>query len=154
MNPARIIFTRLPGPLVNAWLRITEPRVVAVVLFTQYTLFALAGTYAIFDPPTSIETELGANAMAMLAGLLIFGGTIGAIAALPGIWWLERSAVLSIGLSSALYLTTIAYLQATQPGNRMLQAAFVSSVLLNQVVRWVRIRDRSYRPEAPTPAQV
>lgn len=154
MNPARIIFTRLPGPLVNAWHRITEPRVIAVVLFTQYTLFALAGTYAIFDPPTSIETELGASAMAMLAGLLIFGGTIGAIAALPGIWWLERSAVLSIGLSSALYLTTIVYLQATQPGNRMLQAAFVSSVLLNQVVRWVRIRDRSYRPEAPTPALV
>lgn len=153
-SPARVIITHLPAPLINAWLRITEPRIIAVVLFTQYVLFALAGTYAIFEPPTSIETELGVNAMAMLAGLLIFGGTIGAIAALPGTWWLERSAVLSIGLSSALYLATIAYLQATQPGNRTLQAAFVSSVLLHQVVRWVRIRDRSYRPEAPTTGQV
>lgn len=153
-TPAHHIARYIPQPIIRAWLRITEPRVIAVALFFQYLAFAMTGVHAIFSPPTSIEGEVGANAMAMLSGLLVFGGTIGAIAALPGVWWLERSAVLSIGLSASLYLTIIVYLHFHESGNRLLQAAFIASVLSHQVVRWVRIRDRSYRPEAPTPGQV
>lgn len=153
-TPGSKIAAHIPNPIIRAWLRITEPRVIAVALCVQYVLFSAAGAYAIFEPPASIESEVGQSSMAMLAGLLIFGGAIGGIAALPGIWWLERSAVLAIGLSAALYLVIVLYLQLTQPGNRLLQAAFIASVLLHQVVRWVRIRDRSYRPEAPTPGQV
>lgn len=153
-TPGHAVARHIPDRVKRLWLRITEPRIIAIALFWQYLIFVAAGVQAIFDPPASIEGEVGANAMAMLAGLLIFGGALGAIAALPGIWWLERSAVLSIGLSASLYLVIIVYLHATQPGNRLLQAAFIASVLLHQVVRWVRIRDRSYRPEAPTPGQV
>lgn len=153
-TPGSKIARYIPDAVLRTWNRITEPRVIALALFIQYIVFSATGAHAIFEPPTSIEGEVGQSAMAMLAGLLIFGGAIGAVAALPGIWWLERSAVLSIGLSALLYLVIVLYLHFNQPGNRLLQAAFVMSVLLHQVVRWVRIRDRSYRPEAPTPGQV
>src|SRR5690606_19047926 len=153
-TPGHAVTRHIPEPIRTLWLRITEPRIIAIVLWLQYMIFAAVGTQAAFDPPASIEGEVGANAMVLLARLLVFGGTIGSVAALRGIWWLERSAVLSIGLSAALYLIIIIGLHLTEPGNRLLQAGFVASVLLHQVVRWVRIRDRSYRPEAPTAGQV
>lgn len=133
------------------WAKITEPRVIAVLLFCQYVVFAAGGLYALFYPPTSIQGQIGTNSMAALAALLVFGGTLGAIAALPGIWWLERSAVLSVGWAALLYLGIVVGLHVGGDGNRLLQAAFVTSVLLHQGVRWVRIRERSYRPEVPGP---
>lgn len=131
------------------WAKITEPRVIAVLLFCQYVVFAVAGLYALIEPPTSIKGQIGTNAMAALAGLLVFGGALGAVAALPGIWWLERSAVLSVGWAAVLYLGIVLGLHVGGDGNRLLQAAFVTSVLLHQGVRWFRIRERSYRPEVP-----
>ena len=89
--------------------------------------------------------------MVALAAVLAFGGTVGAIAALPGWYWLERSAVLAVSLAAGLYLALVLVLHFTTEGNRLLQAAFVLAVLLHQPVRWVRIRTRPYRP-APTDA--
>lgn len=136
------------------WSKISEPRVIAVLLFAQYVILAAGGLYSLFIPPSSVKGQIGVSAMAMLAGLLVFGGTLGAIAALPGIWWLERSAVLSIALAGGLYLAIVLSLHIGGDGNRLLQAAFVTAALLHQGVRWVRIRERPYRPEAPTAGQV
>lgn len=135
------------------WSRINEPRVIAVLLFIQYATLAAGGAYSLIRPPSSLEGQIGISAMASLAGLLVFGGSIGAVAALPGIWWLERSAVLSIALAAGLYLTIIISLHVGGDGNRLLQASFVTATLLHQGVRWVRIRERSYRPEEPTAGQ-
>lgn len=128
------------------WGRVHQPRVISVLYFAIYLCMLGGGFAALVDPPASIEGEIGAASMIMLAGLLAFGGLIGAIASLPGIWWLERTAVLSIGLATVLYGGIIATLHYTGTGNRLLQLSFVLTVGLMQTVRWHRIRERPYDP--------
>lgn len=132
--------------LVRAWQRIHEPRVIAVLYFAAYAGLLLAGTYALINPPSSVEGEVGTFAMYLLAGLLTFGASVGVAAVLPGIYWLERTAVLSIALASGLYLLIVITLHIQGTGNRLLQAGFIGFVLLMQGVRWERIRIRPYEP--------
>lgn len=138
------------------WLRINEPRSVSVMYFLAYLVLLCMGAYALVNPPTSIEGPIGTFAMNMLAGTLTFGASVGVVSVLPGIWWLERTAVLSISLSSTLYLIIIIALHTQGTGNRLLQAGFVCFVLIMQGVRWVRVAKRPYDPDrvnrAPEPA--
>src|SRR5690625_7023645 len=83
------------------WDRIREPRVVSVLRFCMYLTMLLCAATALVSPPRSIEGAVGELAMAGLATLLAFGGALGAIAALLGIWWLERNAILDVNLSLA-----------------------------------------------------
>lgn len=130
----------------RVWQKINEPRVISVAYFVMYALGACAGVYATISPPSSIEGQIGSTAMTALTVLLAFGCALGTIAALPGIYWLERSAVTSISLAATIYLVILMTLHAQQPGNRLLQAWFVLFVLGMQLVRWVRVRERPYRP--------
>lgn len=120
---------------------------ISTLYFAIYLCLLGGGVAAIIEPPGSIQGEVGAVAMYTLAGLLAFGGLVGSVAALPGIWWLERTAVLSIGLSAGIYGFIIIVLHLTTPGNRLLQLAFVTTVGLMQAVRWHRIRERPYDPD-------
>lgn len=140
---ARTAFTTA---LRRAWQRVNEPRVISVLYFLQYVVMAGVGVYALLEPPTSVEGRIGGTAMTLLATLLTVGGLIGSIAALPGKYWLERLAVGAVALSSVIYLGIVVWLHVSTGGNRTLQAAFVATVLFHQGVRWVRIKDRPYRP--------
>lgn len=141
-------------PLHALWAKVQEPRVISVVYFVMYAAGVGAGVYATMRPPTSLEGQVGAAAMTALTVLLTFGCTLGTIAALPGIYWLERSAVLSIALAATIYLAILTTLQVQQPGNRTLQGWFVLFVLGMQAVRWVRVRERPYRPVGALAADV
>src|SRR5690554_4628426 len=90
---------RRPGMRARAlklWNRIREPRVVSTLRFCMYLAMLLGAITALISPPRSIEGAVGELAMTGLATLLAFGGVLGAIAALPGIWWLERTAILAV----------------------------------------------------------
>lgn len=128
------------------WLKVHEPRTVSVLRFLMYLGFLFGGLSAVSNPPSSIEGAIGQSAMLTLASLLAFGGFIGAIAALPGIWWLERVALLAIIMSATIYGTIIATLHIQGDGNRSLQLSFVFAVILSQFVRWARIKERPYDP--------
>lgn len=145
---------RLGASMRRVWQKVREPRVISVAYFAMYASGVAAGVYATISPPASIEGQIGSSAMAALTVLLTFGCALGSVAALPGIYWLERSAVLSIALAAFIYLAILATLQVQQPGNRMLQAWFVAFVLGMQLVRWVRVRERPYRPANARPADV
>lgn len=140
--------------LAALWARVHEPKAVSIIYFAMYTLGAIAGLYATLDPPRSIEGQIGTTAMTALAVLLTFGCVLGAIAALPGVYWLERSAVASVALSAATYLGILLALHTYEGGNRLLQSWFVIFVLGMQAVRWVRVRERPYRPDSPTVTEV
>lgn len=136
----------IANQLIKLWERVNEPRTISVLYFVQYVVLAAAGLWALAVPPMSLEGEIGTVAMNSLAGILVFSGALGAVAALPGIYWLERAAVLGVGWAALIYLWIIVSLHFTTDGNRMLQAAFVAIGLLHQGVRWVRIHERPYRP--------
>lgn len=128
------------------WARIQEPKVISVLYFLIYIVMSIGGVSALIDPPSSIAGEAGELTMLILALLLTLGGVIGSVSVLPGIWWLERIAVLSIGAGSLLYAVLVLALHVTQPGNRIMQLAFVFSIVLLQLVRWHRIHERPYDP--------
>lgn len=128
------------------WFKIREPRVISVLYFFIYFVLFLGGTAALNDPPSTIAGEVGMVAMNLLSTILAFGGALGMVAALPGIWWLERIAVLSVSLSAAIYGYIILSLHVSTPGNRLLQISFIAVTLLMQGVRWHRIKERPYDP--------
>lgn len=132
--------------LKRLWLRVHQPRVIAVTYAALYTVLAWGGVVALIDPPSTIKGTLGDAAMTVLSALLVLGGVTGAPSALIGSWWLERIAVMSVAFSAGLYGAVIFVRQITETGNRQLQLAFVLTVLLMQLVRWHRIRQRPYDP--------
>lgn len=136
----------------RAWQRVHEPRVVSMLRCLMYLVLLGGGLAAIVHPPTSLEGEVGTLAMTALATLLAFGGLLGAIAALPGAWWLERTALLAIIAALMIYglVVTIMHVQGT--GNRLLQLSMIAAVILSQAIRWVRIRGRPYDPDLTTAA--
>lgn len=135
--------------LLRLWLRVREPRVVSLLYFLIYAALAFGGVAALVDPPSTIQGQIGIVSMYMLAGLLTFGSIVGLVAVLPGIWWLERTAVLAIGSAAGIYGFIILGLQFAESGNRLLQLSFVVTVLLMQAVRWHRIHERPYDPTIP-----
>lgn len=137
--------------VVRLWTRIHEPRIVSVLRFFVYLVLLSGGLAAMVSPPASLEGEVGAVAMTVLATLLAFGGLLGAIAALPGTWWLERTALLAIICALLIYGLIVAVLHVQGPGNRLLQLSMIIAVILSQAIRWVRIRQRPYDPALRVP---
>lgn len=134
--------------LKRLWLRVHEPRVISTLYCLIYLVLFFGGLFALINPPASIKGEIGEGSMRALAGFLTVGGALGAIPALLGIWWLERIAVLCVALASSMYALTVGFLQFSETGsNRLLQLSFVVSMLLMQIIRWHRIRERPYDPE-------
>lgn len=129
----------------RAWAKVHEPRVIAVTQAVVYLLLGGVGAYARINPPSTIEGAIGATAMTLLAGLLVFGGLIiGWWTALLGIHWLERFAVVSVACSAGIYAYIIFSLHLLESGNRLLQLGFVLAVLLYQPIRWMRLRESPY----------
>ena len=129
-----------------AWLKVHQPRVIAITYTAAYTVLTYAGVTALIDPPTSLEGAVGALSMGTLAALLVLGGALGAPSALLGLWWLERVAVIAVSISAGIYGGIILTLHMIGTGNRQLQLGFVLFVLLMQLIRWHRIRERPYDP--------
>ena len=129
------------------WLKVHKPRVIAATYAVLYITLGWGGVTALVDPPSTIEGTLGEAAMTILALLLILAGITGAPSALIGAWWLERIAVMSVAFSAGLYGTVVFVRQLTDSGNRQLQLSFIAAVLLMQLVRWHRIKQRPYGPD-------
>ena len=135
------------GLIKRLWGKIREPRVISMLMWLQYLSFLAGGIAALVEPPHLVLLELGPWTMSVLAGLLIFGGTVGAISALPGIWWLERFAVVSITFAGVVYGGVVTFIEITIPeSSRVLQLSFIAAVMLLQGVRWHRIWERPYDP--------
>lgn len=132
--------------ILKIWSKVKEPKTISILVSVAYFIGAIGGASVYMETPQTLEGVMGVYAMNVLAGMLVFGGALGTPTALFGIWWLERVAIVSVTFASVLYLTVVIGLHALEPGNRLLQAAFISVVMLTQIVRWIRIHDRPYDP--------
>lgn len=138
---------RLKRSGLTLWHLVREPRVISVAYFFVYFSLFIGGLTSLIDPPRTVEGAVGTFSMVTLAGMLAFGGLLGAPAALVGIWWVERVAVVSIAVSALIYGGIVTVLHAEGDGNRILQLSFVAAVLLMQLVRWHKIKERPYDPD-------
>lgn len=131
----------------DLWHKIQEPRVISVLVFLMYLVLTAGALSVLVSPPATIKGELGQGGMIALGSLVLMGGVMGTIAALPGIWWLERLAVAGIALGLSTYAAIILALHITEPGNRFFQFTVVVALIITQVVRWARIREYPYDPK-------
>ena len=130
-------------PALIALLRkIAEPRSESVGYFVVYALMATGGLLVLIEHPMLFVDVLGFNQTSWFGGFVLFGGMAGAVAALPGWYWLERVGLYSIATGLALYgvVTTNAGITAT---GLTFSFAFIGAFF----IRWNRIRTRQTAPK-------
>lgn len=131
----------------RVWSRIHEPRAIAVLQACAYLVLGLGGLTAFHKAPQSVEGEIGAVAMMVLATMITVSTSLGIPSALFGWQWLERITSAGIIMSAGLYGWIIVSIQLAGSGNRFLQLSFVLVVLLYQIIRLVRIAGPPYNKE-------
>ena len=131
----------------RVWSRIHEPRVIAILQACAYLVLGLGGLTVFHTAPQSVEGEIGAVSMMVLATMITVSTSLGIPAALFGWQWLERITSAGIIMSAGLYGWIIVSLQLAGSGNRFLQLSFVLVVLLHQIIRLVRIAGPPYNKE-------
>ena len=131
----------------RVWSRIHEPRVIAILQACAYLVLGLGGLTVFHTAPQSVEGEIGAVSMMVLATMITVSTTLGIPAALFGWQWLERITSAGIIMSAGLYGWIIVSLQLAGSGNRFLQLSFVLVVIIHQVIRLVRIAGAPYNRE-------
>ena len=135
------------GTVRDLYLRVQEPRVLTVLQCLIYLATLGIGISAFGSPPSSIQGALGVTLTMMWAVSLILGGALGAVAVLPGIWWLERVAVLACVTGALMYASVVLHLHLSETGNRLPQLGFVVVTLIAFAQRWSQIRRYAYDPE-------
>lgn len=131
----------------RVWSRIHEPRVIAILQAGVYLVLGLGGLTVFHTAPQSVEGEIGAVSMTVLATMITVSTTLGIPSALFGWQWLERIISAGIIMSAGLYGWIIVSLQIAGTGNRFLQLSFVLAAILHQVIRLVRIAGPPYNRE-------
>jgi hypothetical protein len=128
--------------LTQGFMLIAEPRVIRLVQFVVYVCMIFAGVFVLTTPPTSFREVLGTG-LVTLFGLFVGGGAVlGAIAVLPGIWWLERAGILALVTGLAIYII-IAFNLGTSLVGTLVCVAFA----LTFVQRWMEIRKYQLAPK-------
>lgn len=130
------------------WARVAEPKIMTLLSSIAYLVAALAGGYAIINQPSSLTGMAGEVSMYLTAGALTFGGFVGAPTSLLGEWKIERFAGCFIMLGALIYLGVVLILHIQGEGNRLLQAGFISIVLLAALARTVHVWQRPIAPKA------
>ena len=131
----------------RVWSRIHEPRVIAILQACAYLVLGLGGLTVFHTAPQTVEGEIGAVSMTVLATMIVTSTTLGIPSALFGWQWLERIISAGIIMSAGLYGWIIVSLQLAGSGNRFLQLSFVLVVIIHQVIRLVRIAGAPYNRE-------
>ena len=129
------------------WSRIHEPRAIAVLQATVYLCLGLGGLAVFHTAPQTVEGEIGAVSMTVLATMIAVSTALGIPAALFGWQWLERIISAGVIMSAGLYGWIVVSLQLAGTGNRFLQLSFVIAAILHQAIRLVRIAGPPYNRE-------
>ena len=131
----------------RVWSQIHEPRAVAILQAGAYLLLGVGGVSVFVQAPQTVEGEIGAVSMLVLATMITVSTALGIPAALFGWQWLERIISAGIIMSAGLYGWIVLSLHLDAPGNRLLQLSFVLAAILHQVIRLVRIAGPPYNKE-------
>ena len=131
---------------------IREPRRINAAQIVAYTIAAASGFMAVLGVanPTFMAVTIGPALIAVVGGILLVGGVLGAFAVFRGMWWLERIALRIVGtgwfalLPAALFYSVTGKTSAT-----WLVVALVGTALADAYKRYNRIEWAYLDPTRP-----
>lgn len=132
---------RILSFLNRAFLLIAEPRVIRIIMFFIYAIFLTAGYLVIVNPSQGIIEVLGDELPVIFGLFLAFGGGVGLLAVLPGVWWLERAGIIASSVGLLMYLTIVLSTASSSLG-----FPFALLIMLFLLIRWMEIRRYQLAP--------
>lgn len=109
--------------------------------FGVYITMIIAGSYVITHPPRSFLFVLGDLLVFSFGGFLVLGGTMGAVAVLPGMWWLERMGVVALWTGLGMFAVI-----AISLGISLVGFLVSIALILSLMIRWRDIRKYEIAP--------
>jgi len=125
----------------SLFMRIAEPRTIRLMQFGVYVCLIFSGVGMLQDPPSSFKDVVGAALVYVFSGFITLGSVLGAIAVLPGIWWLERVGILALATGLSMYLVLVMSLGASPIG-----IAVALAFILTFLQRWTEIKGAQLAP--------
>lgn len=125
----------------RVFLRIEEPRVIRVFHFCIYLVLLTVSLTYLQTPAASVEGVLGTVIATNMAAAIAVGGAMGAVAVLPGIWWLERLAIISLVSGMAMYVVALFALVTS-----LIPVGITVSLILSLALRWIEVRKYQHAP--------
>ena len=105
---------KTPGQFRTARWMLHPPRWINAAQVTAYTMAGVAGLLAaVGGVPTLLTGTIGPLMAVVVGSVLVVGGVIGSLAVLGGQWWLERVALLTVGLGWVMVLPAALFYAAT-----------------------------------------
>lgn len=138
------IVHHITKPFVRAYLRIAEPRVIRILQFGIYISLLVASAMILNKNPISLQGIVGQERVVLFGLFLGVGSLLGAVAVLPGIWWLERVAIILLVSGLLMYLVMVVSLQSSPVG-----VAMTAMFILTFIQRWLEIKGSQLAPLAP-----
>lgn len=128
------------------WARLSEPRHLKVLYAIIYAIVLSTGIATLFEPPRSIEGQLGFTLTVIWSVFLVVGGFGGMLTVLPGWWWAERLSLILTLAGIGIYGTVVLSLHFLAGGSRLTQTGMVLLAASVFTVRWLLIRRYSFEP--------
>lgn len=117
MFKLRELYLSVLHPKVEPWfLKIAEPRIIRLMQFGIYLCMLYAGFRILLQPPPQFQSVLGLVLSYMFASFIFLGALFGAIAVLPGIWWLERVGLIALSTGMGIYAIVVVSLPGSALG--------------------------------------
>lgn len=126
----------------HVYMMIAEPRVRRLMYFGIYLCLAIAGLGVFYRPPSALAHVAGGYFWVWaFGGFIVLGALLALFAVLPGVWWLERAALISIITGVSLYTLLILAL-----GTSFLVTAMPIIVILICALRLLDIKEYLLAP--------
>lgn len=126
----------------KAFLKIAEPRFIRVTQFVIYLSILYAGINILLQPPGSFESVVFLWQVYMFGSFLAVGALLGAIAVLPGIWWLERSGIIALWCGLGMY-----FVLGQALGSSSVGVGITIAMIVTFIQRWREIRGAQLAPK-------
>lgn len=143
------------GLLRRLWSRVREPRVLSLLSWTAHIALGVTGAATLAVLPGVMDGVAGPIAASITSGLLILGGLLGAIGALPGWQFTERLGLMSSMMGLLLYGLVLIYIKVAIPGASLslIPLALTYVALTWLASRWIRIKDHVFEPGSKAEAR-
>lgn len=127
------------------WESITEPRKLRTVYFFVYVVTFVTGLAVLSEPPRELTYSLE-ELVPLLGVPMTLGGIFGAVAVLPGWWWVERLGILLASGAILIYAVSVIWVTARTEFPAVSTLGMLALTAAVYVVRWIGTAHYRYEP--------